>query len=327
VVGMRFRVVVLLVVLGLALGGCRSAGTPEQGAHLDEMPALSAADLQEGERLRAVATTSIVGDVVRQVGGDQIDLQVLMPVGVDPHAFEPAPQDMARVADAHVMFASGAGLEVFLERLLDSAGRVAPVVPLSAGVELVDVAGEDDDHDHDHGEADPHVWLDPNNVMIWTHNVEQSLSALDPAHADVYAANAAAYAAELATLDAWIREEVARVPAADRKLVTDHTSFTYLAQRYGFEQVGAVFPGYSTLSEPSARELAALEDAIRALDVRAIFVGITVNPDLADRIATDTGTALVTLYTGSLSGPSGPAATYIEFMRYNTEAIVNALMP
>ena len=323
VVGMRSCVVVLLVVLGLVLGGCGSAGIPEEGASLDEMPALSAVALQEGERLRAVATTSIVGDVVRQVGGDQIDLQVLMPVGVDPHAFEPAPQDMARVADAHVVFASGAGLEVFLERLLDSAGGAARVVPLSAGVELHDVTGEDDDHGR--GEADPHVWLDPNNVVVWTHNVEQALSALDPAHADAYAANAAAYAAELAALDAWIRGEVTRVPAADRKLVTDHTSFTYLARRYGFEQVGAVFPGYSTLSEPSARELAALEDAIRTLGVRAIFVGITVNPDLADRIATDTGTALVTLYTGSLSGPEGPAGDYVSLMRYNVSAIVGAL--
>jgi ABC-type Zn uptake system ZnuABC Zn-binding protein ZnuA len=320
---MRSRAAVLLVVVVLALGGCGSAGTTEEGAPLDEMPVLSAVALQAGDRLRAIATTSIVGDVVRQVGGDWIDLRVLMPVGVDPHSFEPAPQDMARVADAHVVFASGAGLEVFLERLLDSAGGEARVVPLSAGVELHGVAGEDGDHDH--GEADPHVWLDPNNVVIWTHNVEQSLRALDPAHADAYAANAVAYAAKLAELDAWIREEVARVPAADRKLVTDHTSFTYLAQRYGFVQVGAVFPGYSTLSEPSARELAALEDAIRTLDVRAVFVGITVNPDLADRIVTDTGTVLVPLYTGSLSGPEGPAGDYISLMRYNVSAIVDAL--
>jgi manganese/iron transport system substrate-binding protein len=161
--------------------------------------------------------------------------------------------------------------------------------------------------------------------MVWTHNIEYALSTLDPDNAEAYEANAKAYQAKLEELDGWIHEQVAQVSETDRKLVTDHTSFSYFAHRYGFEQIGAVFPGYSTLAEPSAQDIAVLEDAIGEFDVAAVFVGITVNPDLAERVAEDTGTLLVFLYTGSLSEPGGPADDYISLMRYNVSAIVEAL--
>jgi ABC-type Zn uptake system ZnuABC Zn-binding protein ZnuA len=175
------------------------------------------------------------------------------------------------------------------------------------------------------GGADPHVWFDPHNVIVWTHNVAHTLSGLDPGHAGTYQANADAYEAELRALDGWIREQLAQVPEENRQLVTDHTVFSYLAHRYGFEQIGAVFPGYSTLAEPSAQDLAALQDAIEEFDVQAVFAGLTVNPDLAERVAEDTGTQLVFLYVGSLSEPGGPADDYLSFMRYNVSAIAEAL--
>ena len=134
-----------------------------------------------------------------------------------------------------------------------------------------------------------------------------------------------AYRQELIDLDQWILEQVAQIPEANRELVTDHQLFIYFANRYGFEQIGAIVPGYSTLSEPSAQELAQLEDAIRELGVRAIFVGNTVNPALAQRVANDTGTKLVFLYTGSLTEATGPAPTYLDYMRFNVQAIVEAL--
>ena len=162
-------------------------------------------------------------------------------------------------------------------------------------------------------------------MVVWTHNIEHALSVLDPANAGAYEASAEAFEAELETLDAWIYEQLAQIPEANRKLVTDHTSFSYLVRRYGLEQVGAVFPGYSTLAEPSAQGMAALEDAIREFGVRAIFVGLTVNPDLAQRVADDTGVQLVFLYTGSLSEPGGPAGDYLSFMRYNVSAVAEAL--
>jgi ABC-type Zn uptake system ZnuABC Zn-binding protein ZnuA len=318
------KVVGLLCVLSLfVVSGCRCGEPVEHEYLVDEMPSLSPVALGEGERLRVVATTSIVADVVQNVGGDLIDLATLLPLGADPHAFEPTPQDAAAVAGAHVVFANGAGLEVFLENLLASAGEGVAVVSVSSGIELLDLGAGHDEHQHEG--ADPHVWFDPNNVIVWTHNVEHALSALDPANAGAYKANAEAYAAELKALDGWIQEQVAQVPEGNRKLVTDHASFGYFARRYGFEQVGAVFPGYSTLAEPSAQELAALEEAIRTHGVKAVFVGLSVNPTLAERVAEDTGTQVVFLYTGSLSEPGGPAGDYIAFMKYNVAAIVEAL--
>ena len=334
-----FIPLVVFSALVFAASGCRptSVATPraaerqdEQKRHADEMPSLSPVTLSAGEKVKAVATTSIVADVVRQVGGDLIDLKVLLPLGTDPHAFDPTPQDVAAVADAHVVFVNGAGLEVFLEPLLESAGEGVTVVPVSYGVELLQFEGaqkqeQDDEHEHGRGQIDPHTWFDPHNVSVWTRNIEHTLGALDPANVETYEANAEAYEAELRLLDAWIREQLAQVPEANRKLVTDHTAFGYFAHRYGLEQIGAVFPGYSTLAEPSARELAALEDAIRESGIKAVFVGLTVNPSLAQRVADDTGTQLILLYTGSLSEPGGPADDYVSFMQHDVSAIVEAL--
>lgn len=169
------------------------------------------------------------------------------------------------------------------------------------------------------------MWWDPANVIAWTDAVEQALSDLDPAGAGAYAANAGAYRDELRTLDAWIEAEVATIPMDRRVLVTDHQVMGYFAARYGLAQVGTVVPGYSTLAEPSAGEVAALEDAIRRLAVPAIFVGQTVNPGLAERIAADTGTRLVFIHAESLGAPDGPAGTYLDMMRFNVTAIVDAL--
>lgn len=289
-------------------------------------------------KLRVVATTTIVGDVVKQIGGEWIDLTILLPVGADPHAFEATPQDAAKLAQAQIVFANGAGLEVFLDPLLHSAGTQATIVYVSEGIPLRQFASHEEEHaeqaeehaaegeaEHAHPQGDPHTWMTPHNVITWTHNIENALVAADPAHADAYRANAEAYRAQLIELDAWIAQQVAQIPPENRRLVTDHAAFGYFAQRYGFEQIGTVFPGYSTLAEPSAQELAALEEAIRAHRVKAVFVGDTVNPNLARRIAEDTGVQLVTLYTGSLTEPEGPAGTYLQYMRYNVSAIVEAL--
>jgi ABC-type Zn uptake system ZnuABC Zn-binding protein ZnuA len=281
----------------------------------------------ENGKLKVVATTTIVGDVVRQIGGDQIDLTVLLPVGSDPHSFEPTPQDAARVADAQLIFANGAGLEEFLTPLLKNAGSQAEVVPVSEGIELL--ASQEV---HDEGSAaaeshsgDPHTWFDPNNVMIWVKNIEAKLSLLDPAHAQQYGANAAAYTGKLKELDGWIQEQVTQIPVENRKLVTDHASFTYFASRYGFTQVGAIIPAYSSMAQPSAQDLAALEDAVRAQGVKAVFVSEAANPAQSERIAQDTGVQVVKLYNGALSAPDGPAGTYLDFMRFDVTEIVKAL--
>lgn len=345
-----------LALAGLlaAAAGCGGQAATPESEHEETLPDLTAVSLAEGEPLQVIATTSIVADVVAAVGGDAISLTRLMPLGADPHGFEPTPQDAAAVSDAHVVFINGVGLEVFMDDLLQSADEGA-VVSVSAGIELLpfrtkeehaegeghehdedegeghehdehDEHDEPDEHEHEHeGTADPHVWFDPNNVRVWVDNIEEALSTLDPANAELYAANADAYRAELEALDGWIREEVARVPEGNRVLVTDHASLTYFADEYGFELVGAVVPATSTLAEPSAQELAALQEAIGQYDVPAIFVGRTVNPALAEQVAQDTGVELRFLYTGSLSEEGEPADSYLNFMRYDVSTIVDGL--
>ena len=270
--------------------------------------------------LSVVATTSIVGDVVAQVGGEYIDLKVLLPAGTDPHSYSPTPQDVAMLADADVVFANGAGLESFLGTLLESVGATDKLVTVSDGITLLEGTGDE----HGHG-ADPHTWTDPNNVKIWVNNIQKALSMVDSKNATAYQSNADTYLKQLDELDGWIRGQVALIPEGKRSLVTDHMEQGYFAQEYGFNMVGALIPGYSTLSEPAAKDLAALEDAIRSLGVTAVFVGNTVNPSLAEQVAVDTGTQLVYIYSGSLSPADGEAATYLDYMRYNVNAIVGAL--
>lgn len=279
-------------------------------------------------KLTIIATTTIVGDVVRNVGGDAIELFVLIPTGVDEHGFEPTPQDIARVSQADMVFINGAGLEGFVEKLVQNSGDSLQLVSASDGIELQHGAeheGEEHEGEDEHEEGDPHVWTDPNNVLIWVNNIEKALVDADPANAATYQKNAGAYRQQLKDLDIWVRQQVEQVPPDRRKLVTDHTVFTYFANRYGFEQIGAVVPGYSTLSSPSAQELAALEDSIKALGVPAVFVGNTVNPAAAERVAKDTQTRLVHILTGSLTEEGGPAPTYLKYVRYNVQAIVEAL--
>jgi len=270
------------------------------------------------EPIRVLATTTIIGDVVGMIGADDIELSVLLPVNADPHGFEPTPKDIAAISDAEVVFINGGGLELGLQPFLEAAE--GEVVSLSDFIPLRRLEADTE------GEwFDPHVWFDPENVMTWSAVIARTLGELDPENRAGYEERAAGYRAELEELDSWIVEQVEKIPEEKRRLVTDHAAFGYFADRYGFEQVGTVFPGFSTLSDPSAREIAELEDKIRSLSVPAIFVGTTVNPSLAERIASDTGTKVVSLYTGSLSGPDGPAGSYIEMMRYDVAKIVDAL--
>ena len=318
----RFGLVVLLVAVSSACGGTSLPEAAQAPAQLEPV------SLGAGEKLQVVATTNIVGDVVHQVGGEHIALITLMGIGIDPHSYVPSPADSAAIHDAHVVFANGAGLESDLERVFEAAGGAAAQVYLSDGLQhrLIGGALEEagDEHDHEEGEIDPHVWFDVQNVILWVESIEQVLSALDPAHAAAYQANAASYTQELEELDAWVIEQVASIPEANRKLVTNHPTFGYLAGRYGLEQIGAVYP-FSPSAEPSARDIATLEDTIREFGVPAVFAESTVSPKLAEQVADDTGVKLVALYSGSLGGPGSGVETYIELIRYDISAIAEAL--
>jgi len=315
----------VVVLLGAVLSACGGAPEPEGPQDLTQLESIS---LDAGEKLSVVATTNIVADVVRQVGGDSIELTTLMSIGIDPHSYVPTPADSAAIHDAHIVFASGAGLESDLEQVFESAGGDAVRVYLSDGLQHRLVGGmleeDGDGHAHKEGDSDPHVWFDVRNVIHWVETIEQALSALDPANAAAYQANAEVYTQELEELDAWVVEQVAAIPEANRKLITNHPSFGYLAGRYGLEQVGAVYP-FSPSAEPSARDIALLEDTIREYGVPAVFTESTVNPKLAEQVAADTGVKLVALYSGSLGEPGSGAETYILLIRYDVGAIASAL--
>lgn len=301
--------------------------------HAMEIMALEPLDLGAAEKLQIVATTNIIGDMVRNVAGDRVDLTILIPTGSDPHTFQPTPQDTALIADAQVVFANGLNYEEFLAELIGNAGGAAVAIHVAEGVETREFDGEggyehdEASPDHHHEGADPHAWMTPHNALVYIQNIEAALSALDPANAATYAANAEAYEAQLEALDQWVFAQIETIPPEKRQMVTDHEAFGYYADRYGLEIVGAVIPSYSTAAEPSAQELAALEETIAEFSAPAIFIGTGVNPSLAEQVAADTGVKLVPLYSESLGLPGSGAEAYIDFIRFDTKTIAQGLAP
>jgi ABC-type Zn uptake system ZnuABC Zn-binding protein ZnuA len=279
-------------------------------------PTISEAD----RKLKVLSTTTIVADVVQQIGGDLIELEVLLPIGVDPHTFAPTPQDLARISSADLVFINGAGLEEFMQKYLDNIREDVEIIEVSKGVSLIQVPG-----DTEHVAGDPHTWTDPSNVKVWVENIVAALEEADPENSESYRESSKAYMARLDELDAWIEEQVSQIPQENRKIVSDHESLAYFTERYGFTQIGTVIPGTSTLAEPSAQDTAQLEDLIRQENIPAIFVDTTANPRLTERISSDLGIKVIPIYSGSLTDPEGEAGSYLDYMRYNVLAIIEAL--
>lgn len=317
-----------------------SEGAAEEGAVL-ALPDLAPVESGAAQPLRVVATTSLIGDVVAQVGGDQIALTTLMGPGQDPHSYEPSTSDLTRVAEADVIFINGWNLEEGLVDDLDSIAGDAPLVPVSAGIEpmLIGPHGHEDEaddgaglavgSDEDLGAVDPHVWLDPQNVQRWAQNIQATLSSLDPANAADFAANAETYSQELTALQTLMEERLAQIPQERRKLVTNHDSLAYFARRFDFEIVGTVIPAASTVAEPSAQEMVRLVQKMQDEGVCAIFAESTANARLAETVAAELdncqGVQVLALYTGAL-GPEGSGGdSYVQMMRVNTERIVQGL--
>ena len=293
---------------------------------------LKAAQIRNGEVLHVVATTSIVADVVANVGEDDIKLESIIPRMTDPHGYQHTPRDLRTLHDADVVFINGLGLEEALEQSLAQLPADIPIISISEGIKLhefpaerSDASADPDPEAHAHSGVDPHVWFDPLNVAIWTDNAAKSLSALDPANSAAFQTNAAAFRDQLEDLHNWILVQIEAIPRADRQIITDHLLIGYFARRYDFEILTALLPAFSSAASPSAQELAEIQDRIRHSGVKAIFVGITSNTQLAEQVANDTSVTVVPLYTGSLSELSGPASTYLTFMQYNVRAIAAVL--
>ena len=271
--------------------------------------------------LAVVASFSILGDLVRQVGGERVAVRVLVGPDQDAHEFQPRPSDAAALREATVVVRNGLGFEPWLDRLLRSSGSRAKVVTAAGGVTAREA--EVDGHGHSHG-ADPHAWQDLRNGQLYVRAIAAGLAAADPAGAELYARNAEALSARLATLDRWVREQIATVPEARRKVVTSHDAFGYFGAAYG---VAFLAPqGISTEGEPSAAQVARLIRQVKGQGITAVFVETMTNPALLDRLAKEAGVRVRgALFSDALSPPDGPAATYEAMFRHNLGLLVPAM--
>ena len=276
--------------------------------------------------IRAVASFSILGDLVREVGGDHVAVSTLVGPGSDVHSFSPAPGNARTLAQADIVFVNGLGLEGWIDRLIRASGTRAPVVTVSAGVrtiEGIEPHGHEGQEDH---AADPHAWQNVANVKVYVANIRDGLAKVDPAHAADYAAAAAAYTARLDALDRDVRAALERIPPQNRRIITTHDAFGYFGAAYDLKILAP--QGVSTESEASPRDIAAIIDQIRREHVPAVFLETVTDPRQMERIARESGARIGgKVFSDALSEAGGPAPTYIDMIRANVNAFAAALSP
>lgn len=271
-------------------------------------------------QLHVVATTTQIGDWVREVGGNAVAVDQVLQPNTDPHEYEPRPSDVEAAAEAELVFANGDELDHWIDQIVSDSGSGARIVDLGAGVPER-LPGESSGAEA--SRYDPHWWHDPRNAEAAVREIERRLAAADPAHRKLFQRNADAYLRRLRGLDAGIARCIDSVPRGERKLVTDHDAFGYFARRYGIEVVGAVIPSQTTQGQPSAKDVSDLIALIEREGVKAVFPESSVSPKVAEAIARQTGaSAAYTLY-GDTLGPAGSSgATYLSMEAANADAIV-----
>lgn len=274
-------------------------------------------------KIKAVATFSILGNLIAEVAGDKVALSVLVGPDMDAHAYQPRPTDARALADAQVLVSNGLGFEGWIDRLAKAAPFKGRSVVASAGVATIP-AGATPGHSHAHG-PDPHCWQDVQRARIYIANIAKGLADADPTNAAHYRERAEQVDRRLVELDAWVKAEIAKVPADKRRAITGHDSFRYFSSAYGVQFQSP--RGYNTSSEPSARDVAMLIREARAQRIKALFVENMTNPGLVDQIAKESGAVVgPRLYSDALSGPDGPAPTYERMMRHNVTALVAGML-
>jgi zinc/manganese transport system substrate-binding protein len=303
-----------LLAAGAALSLAACGGTP--GNEAGAAPA---------GKLAVVATTPEVADFVRTIGAGDVAVTQIIKPNVDPHDYEPTPADLQAIGAAKLVVKNGVGLEEWLDQTIESAGFGGTVVDSSQGVTL----RKGDPGDEEMADGDPHIWHDPRNAKIMVTNIEKALAAADPGRADAFAKNLAAYSAQLDELDAANVAAWAKIPAGQRKLVTNHDAFGYYVDRYGLDFVGSVIPSMDTSAELSAGRLKDLIAKIKATGTRAVFTESSLPPKSAEAIAQQAGVKVVggedALYGDSLGAPGTPQGTYLGAERHNPETLVAAL--
>ena len=268
------------------------------------------------DRLNVVASFSILGDFVRNVGGDRVNVTTLVGGNSDAHVYVPAPADAKKVAEAKLVFVNGLGFEGWLSRLLKSAGGKASVVTATSGIAPLKLGSD----------ADPHAWQSVGNAKIYVANIRDALVAAAPADADGFKSRANAYLADLDALEREVRAAIETIPESRRKVISTHSAFGYFAAAYGIEFIAPL--GVSTESEASARDIARIITQVRAARIPAVFLENITDPRLMGRIAAETGARVGgTLYSDSLTGEKGDSPTYIAMVRHNIKALTSALSP
>jgi len=271
---------------------------------------------KDGAELSAVATTTQVADLVRNVGGDRVAVHGILPPNADPHEYEPRPSDAAELADADVVFKSGGDLDEWLDEVVDSAGGDAKEVTLIESVKTIE--GDD--------ETDPHWWQSPRNAILAVRAIRDALADADPSGRAGYDRRAAAYIDELERLDARIASCMDEVPAAKRKLVTTHDALRYFADRYGIGVIGALIPSLSTQAQPSAKDIDRLVDQINSEGVEAIFPEAAVSKELEQAVSRETGAEVGGELWADTLGPEGSSgATYLDAMRSNANTLAEGM--
>ena len=352
------RILALIVPFVLLASACAGdGGAAEGGASATESAAaVASTEGADPDGLEIVVTTTILGDLVGSLVGEGATVEVLMPVGADPHAFQVSPQQAQAMRDADLLVVNGLGLE---EGMLDAVEAAeadgTPVFEATSAIEPIPFGeaghededeedgheeeghedeghddehedeGHDDEHEDDHDGDDPHFWLDPARAADAMTGLAAELTELDPE--GEWTARAEELTAELDDLSAEVTEILSGIPEQDRVMVTNHEAFGYFADAFDMTVVGTVIPGGDTLAEPSAADLEEIVEAITDNDVHAIFAETTSAPRLAEVVAAEVGLDVVIaeLYSDSLSDADGPATTYADFMRYNATTIADAL--
>jgi zinc/manganese transport system substrate-binding protein len=266
------------------------------------------------QRLNVVASFSILGDFVRNVGGERVSVTTLVGADGDVHVYTPAPADAKKIAEAKLLVINGFGLEGWLPRLLQAAGSKAPIIIATKGIAPLKLGSD----------ADPHAWQSVVNAKIYVANIRDALVAADPADTEIFRANAENYLGKLDALDREVRQAIARIPQGRRKVISTHDAFGYFAAGYGIDFIAPL--GVSTESEASARDIARIINQIRNSGIPAVFLENISDPRLMRRISAETGARVGgTLYSDSLTDEKGDAPTYIDMVRHNIKALTSAL--
>lgn len=305
-----FTVIIFLQLVGMV--GCKPAALP-----------------QSDGSIKVLAAESFLADIAQNVAGDRLMIDVLIPRSIDPHSFEPTPNDVSKIAESQILIVNGAGIEEWLKKTLDNAGGSRELIEASSGLPSRTPSAEElliEGNGEGQAQIDPHFWMDPTLVIYYVENIRAGFTKVDPAGSAIYKQNAQTYINKLNELDGWIKQQVAVIPENRRLLVTNHESLGYFADRYGFKVVGAIVPSVSSNASPSAQQMARLIDQIKNTHAPAIFLETGVTPQLANQIASETGTKVVTdIKTHSITESGGAAPTFIDMLRYDTNLFVQAL--